>query len=227
MVTQTYVPYSFNSPVDKTPQKHKLDNPIAASFAGYRVASIINTPYHLLTDNIISDEDLVTANEAKEYYLGRYLLKRLSGRELTKYQTALCTMLQRDFVYEDELGILYQLPYFYNQDLESDKIPEICKSLPYPGYTSYVAMDRKFTITPLVKVAAYQKQTKGYQYWFKDADDYAACLHVNYSNNLSPLMDFIFNKKEPITINATWTLKPLFHITPEFHYRSLSKFEMI
>lgn len=176
------------------------EDPIALSYAVYH--NWLARGYDRWADFTSvkpTDADYTLAEETRQYYRHRYLMRGLTGRELTPFQQDLHSIVEGGPVLDSHSGLLYKLPYLYQEDIKLDEIYRSTVNNPdirseHLGTT---------TLTPLQSVYVCRRTGDVRQYWWKNEHDIAVCWPVLESNGLRLLLDSIHRRDEPIKLVAS------------------------
>ena len=182
------------------------DDPIALSWASYHVWTKFPARRWVGLDDVEAHEhDRVIAAHTRRYYRDKLMLQTLKGRPLSEYQTVLYGIVTGEApIMSDQIGILMKLPYFYTEDIELADVFEKTKAL---TEYSVIAESRRDIITPLRRVFCSRKNMEVYQYWFTNSKGEATVWVVNTQNTLKSLVDSLFNRGEPLEVQALWHYK--------------------
>lgn len=205
------------------------DDPVALSCAAYRrwleVPSDRWASFEYLT---VTDDDRRKALELRSYYNGRYTMQALTG-QLTEYQTKCAQFLAgTHHLREDELGLLYRLPYFYAEDLAIDQVVELTIDEPNRKYvhSQLVEAPNGVQVTPLLKVLKSRKSGDWNQYWFRTEHGHAVVQEVRANDVLTKLVDSLF-KQPKLQINAFIKAEYFPGTNKQRVYGKLSRLELL
>lgn len=182
------------------------DDPIALSWASYHVwTKFPQRRWVSLNDVEAHEHDRVIAAETRRYYRDKLMVQTLKGRPLSEFQTVLYGIVSGESpIMTDQIGIVMKLPYFYTEDLELADVFEKTKSL---TQHSIVAESRRDTITPLRRIFCSRKGLEVYQYWFTNSAGESTVWIVNSQNTLKSVVDSLFNRAQPMEVQALWHYK--------------------
>ena len=157
------------------PRAMFYDDPLALSCASYRIYK--NEPARRFTniDTVkATAEDRVHAQAIRDYYNQRYTMKALKGQTLTDYQQKAAQFLSGLYhLTTEEVGMLYKLPYFYDEDLALEHVVE--NTVSYT--TTTVAVEQELTLTPYKKVHVTRKGASDFvHYYYRDQDQHAVVI---------------------------------------------------
>lgn len=124
------------------------------------------------------------AHDLRRYFLHRSTMKVLQGQTPTEFQYKLNAFLSDIRPLKiDELGLLYRLPYFWQEDLALDQVFEGATQIDLggPGHYSVTTHTR---LTPVREVLKSRKSGDFVQFWFSDTDGHRAVYEVKSDNKL-------------------------------------------
>lgn len=155
------------------------------------------------------------AHEIRRYYLHRNTMKVLQGQTPTEFQYKMNGFLA-DIrpLKTDEQGLLYRIPYFYQEDLALDAIFEGADQPEMDGPTLY-GMTSHTILTPIQEVLRSRKSGDFVQFWFANSDGERCMYAVRADNSMISLFRSLF-KRESMQVKATAML----HRMPGSHIRT-------
>lgn len=174
------------------------DDPVALSITSYLIwKSNSNRRWVSVTEvGRVTPEARQMAHELRQYYLHRSTLKILQGHTPTDFQYKLNAFLSDIRPLKiDELGLLYRLPYFYQEDLALDQVFEGATQLELDGPGLY-GITNHTTLTPIREVLKSRKSGDFIQFWFKDTSDHRCVYEVKADNKLISLFRSLFRRSE-------------------------------
>jgi hypothetical protein len=171
------------------------DDPVAMACAVHRSWKTHETPqFQELESALIEPEDRDRAEAIRRYYGAKFVEMALRGRQPSEFRLKLAEVLDgRRQLAESEIGMLYRLPYFYDEDTETDWIyanTESERVLVYWNNLDQLVMP--LTLTPLRRVLRSQRSGDAVKYWFVTEHNYPAVISVAKSNPLNAMMDSLF-----------------------------------
>ena len=177
------------------PRAKFMDDPLALSCASYRIYK--NEPARRFTniDTVkATAEDRVHAQAIRDYYNQRYTMKALKGQPLTDYQQKAAQFLSGLYhLTTEEVGMLYKLPYFYDEDRALEQV--IDASVSYT--TAIVALDQELTLTPLKKVHVTRKGASDFiHYYYLDQYQHAVLIVCPLTDRFNPMIEGLFNQQQ-------------------------------
>jgi len=111
------------------------DDPIALAFASYRVWKNTGVRWADLEKCPVFDEDRVDAENFRNYYRGRitWSLLKSKEKEPSAFRRKLYALVNGTLTLtKDETGMLYRLPYFYEEDQAMDEVVEATDTVREP-----------------------------------------------------------------------------------------------
>ncbi len=171
------------------------DDPVAMACAVHRSWKTHETPqFQELESVLIEPEDRDRAEAIRRYYGAKFVEMALRGYQLSEFRLKLAEVLDgRRQLAESEVGMLYRLPYFYDEDTDTDWIYANTASgqaLAYWKGLEHVTVT--LTLTPLRRVLRSQRLGDSVKYWFVTEHNYPAVISVAKSNPLNAMMDSLF-----------------------------------
>lgn len=172
------------------------DDPVAMACAVHRSWKTDGTGQSLDLGSIpVEPQDRSRADAIRRYYSAKFVEMALRGHQVSEFRLKMAEVLDgRRQLVESEIGLLYRLPYFYDEDTETDWIYENTASdqtLDY--YRNLDAIIQTLTLTPLRKIFRAQKNGNStVRYWFLTQHGYPAVMSVAGSNPLNSLMNSLF-----------------------------------
>jgi len=181
-----------NKPVNKITLPHDA---VASACASYRMYQ--ENPIQRWADFAsvkVQQQDQDQAEKLKQYYNKRFVqttfdqLKSTTHRNLTEFKQKLYQLIIGQLVITDqEIGLLYRLPYLYHEDMALDQIAATTESAAVQGMAP-VYHGGTFTLIKQVLKSRSAGEFK--QYWFtRDHAPYAYMLPIKTDNILSHMFD--------------------------------------
>lgn len=177
------------------PRASFRDDPLALSCASYRIYKNEPTRRFVNIDTVkATAEDRAHAQVIRDYYGARYTMKALRGHPLTDWQQKAAGFLSGlYYLTTEEIGMLYKLPYFYEEDLAMDEI--IAKTVSTPAPSDRFAVEEQLTLVPLQRVLITRKGTADQvHYYYLDQNQHAVVLTCPATNSLNPMMEGLFRQ---------------------------------
>lgn len=172
------------------------DDPVALTCASYRLWKMGGPRWSDINFAPVSEEDRVTALELKKYYRDRLVFDALkngtNGR--SEFRNKLARLVIDDLVYTDkEVGMLYRLPYFYEEDLALDRVVNQTST----AEESFRGHKQVATYTLIEKILRSRRSGDYYNYWFSsDVDKSAYYVTIKDDNSMRPLFESVI--KQPV-----------------------------
>lgn len=184
------------------------DDPVALSCAAYRTGS-----YPRFEHLIVSQPDRELAQQVRRHFMDKLVMQRLRGERMSAFREKLGAFLVDNRpLLEDEIGILYQLPYFYHEDLDVESlIADTDVVTPAQPQTCAI------TLRPYKTFNLKRRGGSVRQYWWIDQDRRPYCLPVKENETNQPLYQSIWNFST-IQVESHIYTKP-FMGTDRFYYK--------
>jgi hypothetical protein len=101
------------------------DDPVAMAVSVHRrwkETPTIGIRWADLEDAQLTDQDRQTSVELRKYYADRIMMTMLGNNKISEFQRKLYGVVTNSLsVNKNEIGLLYRLPYFYEEDLALDR----------------------------------------------------------------------------------------------------------
>jgi len=194
---------SFSSLFDSKPKKsaNLPEDPIALACASYRLWESTKQKFADLRSVTCSDEDRVKAQQIRRYYGDRILMSMLKqdGRT-TEFRKKVYGIINNTYdIKEDDLGILYRLPYFYHEDLAVEAVIEQTQQVP----DMYRGNEIEATFSVISEIYIGRRSGECTHYWLKsDIDQAAYKIAVRTDNSLYSLLKSILQQPVRLQANA-------------------------
>lgn len=162
----------------------------------------------LLFDQVIAD-DRTRATEIRNYYSKKIMMMLLKQRQLSVYREDLRTFINTNgqIFKKDMMPLVYKLPEFYDYDnLVDELFADLNKKI-----VDYDLHDRRKGLSVLKKITlsklamtslSNRANGKKFEYWMKDADQYAYRITVPSHESLLQFWNHIFNSNSTFTIEG-------------------------
>jgi len=97
-------------------------DPLALSWASYH--KFVDHGPRWMDLNLVTpdQQDYALAHLTRAYYLGRYAMQALTNGKITEYQRKVYNFLNGGEIKTKDVGMIYKLPYFYNEDQALDQL---------------------------------------------------------------------------------------------------------
>ena len=168
----------------------------------------------------VTPEARQMAQELRTYFIHRNTMKVLRGQTPTEFQYKMNGLLH-DIrpLQHDELGLLYRLPYFWQEDLALDQVFEGATDIDVkpagPHLPVWHTVTTHARLTPIREVLKSRKSGDFVQFWFATHDGERCMYAVRADNSLISVFRSLF-KKESMQVKATAML----HRMPGSHIRT-------
>jgi len=179
----------------------------------------------------VDPQDRRLAYDIKKYYSQKFMVARLRGDELSKFQNDLYMFIHNEYIdpkgsgmhiYSDKLlGMAYKLPYFYLYDLEL--------TILFNGETNEInsvkvvrleSGEETRQLKYIRKTKSYRRNDDTYEYWFSDEYNNKVKVNIEDDNPLTNLFECMLNK--PVNINGKFEQRR----TGKLHYFSVKKWSV-
>jgi hypothetical protein len=174
------------------------DDPVALSITSYLMWLKNPRCRWISIDELgqVAPEAREMAHELRKYFLHRSTMKVLQGQTPTEFQYKMNAFLS-DIrpLKTDELGMLYRLPYFWQEDLALDQVFEGASQIELDGPGMY-SVTNHTRLTPIREVLKSRKSGDFVQFWFRDTSDHRCVYEVKTDNKLISLFRSLFKKSE-------------------------------
>lgn len=188
--------YNVKQRKEEVPDATFEDDPVALSITSYLIWLKNPSRRWVPVTEVgrVTPEAREMAHELRKYFLHRSTMKVLQGQTPTEFQYKLNAFLSDIRPLKiDELGMLYRLPYFYQEDLALDQIFEGAPQPEVDGPGLY-AITSHTTLTPIREVLKSRKSGDFAQFWFKDTSDHRCVYEVKTDNKLISLFRSLFRQ---------------------------------
>jgi hypothetical protein len=170
------------------------DDPLALSCASYRIYK--NEPARRFTNIDLvkaTQEDRHQAQAIRSHYSNVYTMKVLKGRPLTEYQQKTAEFLSGLYhLTTEELGLLYKLPYFYEEDLALDMVRT--KTISAEFTLPHLGELTEHTLIPLVEILKSRKGGEWTEFVYQDQHNHAVMIVVRAGDNMVHMLRGLFRQ---------------------------------
>jgi len=198
------------------------DDPVALSIQSYLIWKTNPHRRWVPVDEVgrVTPEARVMAQELRKYFLHRNTMKILQGQQPTEFQNKMMGLLSDTRpLPQDELGLLYRLPYFWQEDLALDQVFEGATNIEAKPDGPHLPVIRHMTthvrLVPIREVLRSRKSGDFVQFWFADSAGQRYVYAVRNDNSMISLFRSLF-KRESMQVKATAML----HRMPGSHIRT-------
>jgi hypothetical protein len=170
------------------------DDPLALSCASYRIYKNDSARRFTDLDSLkATQEDRNQAQAIRSYYSNAYTMKVLKGRPLTEYQQKTAEFLSGLYhLTTDELGLLYKLPYFYEEDLALDTV--IAQTVSVEFKLPHLSDMTEYTLTPLIEILKSRKGAEIVEFVYRDQHNHAVIIVVRAGDNMAHMLRGLFRQ---------------------------------
>lgn len=218
----TAAPRVYNNAIGQKPELPPAtfsDDPVALSIQSYLIW--LKNPHrrwvNLEEVGTPTAEARAMAHDLRTYYTHRNTMKTLMGQPTTEFQHKMISFLMdlRSLTV-DEQGILYRLPYFWQEDLALDRIFEQATDLgsEFPGG---LTVHMIAPLTPIREVFKSRKSGDFVQFWFANSDGQRCMYDVRADNKLISVFRSLFRQSSlQVECDAHRQTLPGSHIRTRF-----------
>ena len=181
------------------PIAYKHD-PVALALASHRIWLHTGMRWTDLDDLVPLEEDHHRAQELRKYYAGQMTFAALKGAGLkTTFRQKLYAIVTDCHSYtKDDIGLLHRLPYFYEEDLELDKLVSEFKSIEVS-----VVKELRGVFSLHKKMLRSRRSGEHYYYWLKrEGSPYLYKLVVKSDDVLRSLVESVLETPREFTATA-------------------------
>jgi hypothetical protein len=231
LLTATGTPRVYNTIMNCKPEPSVAefsDDPVALSITSYLIWLKNPRRRWVSVDEVgqVAPEARSMAQELRTYYLHRGTMKILQGHQPTEFQNKMMGLLaDTRRLKTDELGLLYRLPYFWQEDMALDRVFEGATDPNHPEDPTSRYMTRHAPLTPIREILKSRKSGDMSQFWFSDSDGHRYMYAVRADNSLISVFRSLF-KRESMQIKAQVTMSRLPGSHIQTSYWKLSGLEL-
>ena len=184
------------------------DDPVALSCAAYRSGG-----YPRLETLTVSQPDRELAQQVRKHFMDKLVIQRLQGKPMSGFRDKLGAFLVDNRpLLENEIGILYRLPYFYHEDLAVQAMLDDTEPVQPLAPT-----EQLITLTPYQKITVQRRSGAVRQYWWLDSQRQLYGLGIRENVDNQPLYQSIWEFNS-IKVSSRLYTKP-FMGTDRFFYK--------
>lgn len=200
------------------------DDPVALSIQSYLIWKSNPHRRWVPVDEVgkVTPEAREMAHDLRKYFLHRNTMKVLQGQQPTEFQYKMNGLLN-DIrpLQEDEKGLLYRLPYFWQEDLALDQVFEGATDIDAEPAGSHLPAWRNITmharLTPIREVLRSRKSGDFVQFWFADSDGQRCVYAVRADNSMITLFRSLFKRPDmQVKAHAIMNRLPGSHIRTNY-----------
>jgi hypothetical protein len=178
----------------QAPKASFPDDPLALSCASYRLYK--EDPHRRFTNIDLvnaTPEDRVQAQAIRDYYNQRYTMRVLKGGKLTEYQQKTAQFLSGlHHLTTEELGLLYKLPYFYEEDRALEQVATGTNSVEFR--LPHLSEMTEYTLVPLVEIFKSRKGGEFVEFVYRDQNNQAVVIIVRAGDNMVAMLRGLFRQ---------------------------------
>jgi hypothetical protein len=178
----------------QAPKASFPDDPLALSCASYRLYK--QEPQRRFTNIELvnaTPEDRVQAQAIRDYYNQRYTMRVLKGGKLTEYQQKTAQFLSGlHHLTTEELGLLYKLPYFYEEDRALEQV--VAKTISTEFQLPHLSQLTDYTLTPIVEIFKSRKGGEFVEFVYQDQNNQAVMIMVRAGDNMVAMLRGLFRQ---------------------------------
>lgn len=183
------------------------DDPVTLTCAAYRMYQENERHRWLDFEQVVVwQDDREQALRLKKYYRDRLVIEALknNGTEVSQFRQKLRKLVTDELVItESELGMLYRLPYFYEEDQALDRVIANTDTVRPESYCKGAEVTATYTLVE--RVLHSRRSGEHYYYWTKtDKDPYLHLFVIKSDNPLRGMFESVIAK--PVKLNTReWT----------------------
>ena len=154
----------------------------------------------------ISPADRALATEIRDYYSKKIMMWNLKGNNITNYRKDLSKLIHSEglILREDQMGIAYHLPAFYQYDQEFEEVRLSTNGNNLKGSMINTTLE----LQPIRRMFRKTKNHLGHEYWFRNKKDNTPyMLGLNVKNPLQHVWDTMFDNTEVLPIYGSFITK--------------------
>lgn len=213
----------WNSPPEKIYGFSK--DPLALSWACYRQSQEKSgsDPFPDLHHVVPIEHDFAMADQSRSYYRDSIVFRQLQGGTVSKFTTDLYRLLTDQAVTSKNIGMLYKIPYFYQEDTAKAELKKFFTPIRSPNLGKVVgAIDLSLTFHS--KIHRFRKNENAMEFWFYNDAREPFMTSVVKTNPLSRLFESVC-KQPKLDIKALVYCKPK-HYNIDFDFYQLTQIEL-
>lgn len=181
------------------PYKFEQD-PISSACAVYRNCrqrGVIEYPE--LTTAIPTDEDHCMANSIRNYYSAKFVEHALRGGSISEFRAKMMQLLQGTRPPDtSDIGILYRMPYFYQEDIDTDRYIESASTTDRTEFESIYGKFGPIEVTETLRLKQkILRNARGgvtIRYGFLNQRQYPVVVSIDTKNPFFTLVDQLFQQ---------------------------------
>lgn len=202
------------------------DDPVAMAVAVYRTHCehpARGDRWAKLESAEISAQDRTISAEIRKYYADRIVLSMLRNKSISAFRRKLYGVVTNSMqLQSNDIGLLYRLPYFYQEDCAVDRVVSATKSAAESALVHRI--QDKFTV--IERVLRSRASGEYSQFWMQGETRTAAfLLSVKCDNPFHRMITAIVQR--PVTLSAWAHVKMHKGHHPGWSYYMLGDIELI
>lgn len=145
------------------------EDPVVLACVAHRLGMYID-----LKELVPQAEDRELGARVRRHFMDKLVVQRLRGGPVSAFREKLGAFLAGNRpIYQDEIGMLYHLPYFYFEDLARDELISATQPIrPQEPFTGTVTLKPVSTLTLKRRSGAVK------EFWWADAKNQPYCISV-------------------------------------------------
>jgi len=191
------------------------------------------TQCHLSMDDLrvvenVTEDILEHAERVRKYYTKKFFWNNLSGSKLSDYRSRLCSLLENRIrtCKEQDVGIYYKLPYFYEEDMAYDDFKQQYNTTDIPrvldGSSIRLPTEKsQLTLTYLKTTSSRQQKRNLHRFWFTEGT-YLFNIEITNDNPLLEMFKQLVVEKMTITLDTYYNVDRL----DQMYFYKLYKFSL-
>ena len=176
------------------------DDPVVLAMASYRMWHTTGVRWADFENILVTDDDRVHANDLRKYYAGQMTMDALKGEGLkTSFRKKLYAIAKNCHEYtKEDTGLLYRLPYFYEEDLTLDRLASEFQSV-----ETSVKKELRGVFSLHKKMLRSRRNGEYYHYWLKqEGSQYLFKLVIRHDDVLRSLVESVLETPREYTATA-------------------------
>lgn len=214
---------NFNSDNLKK-QLNSSKDPLALSWACYRQTQDHReqTVFSDLTNVEPIPYDFEMANLSRTFYRDRIIFKKLKGIKISKFSQDLYQLLSSNSVNNNNIGMLYRIPYFYQEDMARKDLQNFYQ--PIRPHNRKIPGFRDLSLQCHSEIHKFRKSNNEIEFWFYDSLKQPYMFSVAKANPLLLLFQSLCRSQQ-LNIQA-WVFCKSKNHSIDFDYYQLTKIEI-
>lgn len=185
-----------------------VDDPVALACCAWR-----HREYMDLANARPTDEDRALAVKVRRHFVEKLTLERLKNERVSEFRQKLGAFLVGNHqLLENEIGLLYRLPYFYFEDQFQQELIDKVAQVPVVQPAT-----QRVQLTPLSSTVIKRRSGDVQQYWWIDSEYRPYCLSIRTSADNQNLYQSIW-QFHSISVEAHMFVRP-FPGTERYFYK--------